>query len=118
MAFEIVTKSVAPLTDPNHVSVTKSGFAFRTNVMKMYGENSFIEVYLDTTRRKIGFKSTKNGVTGFKLKRGIRAGQIANPITSRRLDKGTYKAKEEDGYVVINVPRILKKGQKVEKQDE
>lgn len=118
MTFEIVIKSIGALTDPDKISVTKSGFAFGHNVMKMFEENDFIEVYVDTTRRKIGFKSTSSNVTGFKLKRGARASQVANPLTSRRLDKGTYEAKDEDGYVVINVPKILKRGQEVEEQDE
>ena len=66
--------------------------------------------------RKVGFRSVDSKVTGFKLQRGIMSGQIANPSTARRFEFDIYEAKIEDGFVVINVPRILKKGQ--EKQDE
>ena len=116
MTFEIVTKNVGLQLDKMQVSVTKHGFSFGSGIIKHFGESNFVEVYLDTTRRKVGFKSAENNITGFKLKKGLRSGQLTNPLTTKRLEFDIYEAKIEDGFVVINVSRILKKGQ--EKQNE
>ncbi len=117
MTFEIVTKNVGLQLDKMQISVTKNGFSFGSDIIEHFKENDFVEIYLDTTKRKVGFKSTKTNMTGFKLHKGIRSGQLTNPLTTRRIDKNIYESKIEDGFIVINVPRILKKGQEA-KQDE
>ena len=115
MTFEIVTKNVGLQLDKMQVSVTKNGFGF--GLIEHFDKSNFVEIYLDTTRKKVGFKSAINNITGFKLQRGLRSGQIANPATAKRLEYNIYEAKIEDGFVVINVPRILKKGQIIKEND-
>lgn len=111
MTFEIVQKSAGLALDSMQVSITNNGFSFGSKLIEEFGDNDYVEIYLDTTRRKVGFRITDSRITGFKLQRGLRAGTISNPPTARRLEKGIYEAKIEEGFVVVNVPRILKKGQ-------
>ena len=110
MTFEIVIKGIGTIIEPMQISITSSGFSFGSKLIEYFGKSNYIEIYLDTAHPKVGFKSAKNNITGFKLQRGTKAGQIANPPTARRLEKGIYDARIKEEFVVITVPRILKKG--------
>jgi len=103
----------------NQVSVKKTSFSFGSEIGKQFKGHDFVEIYLDTKRRKVGFKATDSKITGFKIQRSSeRSNNLSSPTITKRLDSGVYNAKIEDGFVVINVPRILKEGREVVKQDE
>lgn len=118
MTFEIVTKGVGLQLDSMEISITKTGFSFGSGIIEHLKDNKYVEIYLDTTRRKVGFKGTDSNFTGFKIQRGTRSGQVSSPVTAKRLEVNIYEAKIEDGFVVINVPRILKKGQIIKQDDK
>lgn len=109
MGFEIVQKNVwrCGILKPMQVTIRKSGFNFGREIREFFGDNEYVEIYLDKDKKKVGFKPTDNGVTGFKmLTSKSNQGAIACTGTARRLQQGFFDAEIEDGLVVIKVPEI------------
>lgn len=109
MTFEIYTKGRTWISsiEKDIVSVAKTSISLGEEVVAGFGEDKFVEVYLDRKNNKVGFKPTSSSVTGFRLSKKNKGGRMT--FTGKFLDllpQGQFKAKEEDGFMVIQVPEI------------
>lgn len=110
MVFEIYEKGrfTLPTLEPDVVSIRKTAISFAKDSMVEFGDDNYVEVYLNRKSKLVGFKSTENNITGFKLQRASKCGTCN--ITGKFLEllpRGIFKMKIEDGYVVIKVPEIV-----------
>lgn len=109
MVFEIVPKNVwrCGLIKPMQITVRKSGFNFGTDIREFFGDKGYVEVYLDISKKKVGFVGTDNPITGFRIQTAkSKQGTVACSATTKRLQEGVFDAEIEDGFVVIKVPEI------------
>lgn len=114
MAFEKIIKGIGMKQGlaEGEVSVGKYGISFAKDLRDDFilPRGMHMEVYVDVEGRRVGFKPTNDGATGFKLqqtKRGNKTGNcyIASK-TVKRVPEGRYKSSIVGDMIVINVPEI------------
>ncbi len=111
MVFEIYEKgqSWGHVGRSDEISITKTSISFGTDSLSQFGEEEFVEVYLDRKNNKVGFKSTTDNVTGFRI--GKKVNKTGRRVSTGKfiklLPQGKFKMRVEDGFVVIDVPEIV-----------
>ena len=112
MGFELHRKGIhgskLALTE---IRISKVVVAFGDDICLELRKYGFCEVYLDKENNRVGFKPTKNVVTGFKTPKRKETNNLY--ISSKNLASmfplGSYEAKRIDNMWVINVPEIATK---------
>lgn len=111
MTFELYRKGVhGALLGDKEIRISNVVIAFGSEICKDLDKFGFCEIWLERENNKVGFKPTKNNVTGFKTPR--RPNSISLFISSKSLaskfPKGSYEATKEKDIWVIQVPEIAK----------
>lgn len=111
MVFEILEKGLRGFAIGSEmISIAKTNISLGKTVGDEFLKSGFVEVWLDREANKVGFKSTKNDVRGFKIQ--MKDNQSGTRITAKLvcqyLPTGVYDATKEDGMWVINVSEIAR----------
>lgn len=110
MVFELYEKGRTWISslETDIVSITKTSISFGQDAIKEFGDDKFIEIYLDRKKKKVGFKSSNNSITGFKLTKPNTNGRVAcTGKFLKLLAPGQFQMRVEDGYIVIEVLEIV-----------
>jgi len=121
MAFEIVKKNSAGTCgiQEDEVSIGKGSVSFGNKLGDMLREKGiFCEVYLDAKESKIGFRPTRDNVTGFAVSRNKESKISISGGWVKRIQKGRYDAKVEDGMIIIEGCSILSKKEYTEMENK
>ena len=113
MVFELLEKIRANSLGlkPNQISISRTGtIPFGKDIADRLREKGFVEIYLDRKENKVGFKTSDNGINGFKFQetKGGKTSHIVSKIVRDLFPKGKFEAKIEEKYIVIRVPEIAK----------
>jgi|SRR3990172_9802008 len=113
MVFEIYQKGTHNLRiRDNEISFAKTSITFGLNMKVDFLKKGYVEVYLDREENKIGFKPTKNQVTGFKVLYIENQDKLTR-ITAKQICSlipvGRYEVTQEKDMYVIKVPEIARK---------
>ena len=114
MAFELFPKKWGVTTlGHDEVSVSKTSISFGNDFREAFEENDFVEVYLDRSDLKVGFKPSKENSTGYKIrlddKNGKRA-YVSSTKVASLIPIGRYKTNVDiNGFITINVTEIIDK---------
>jgi hypothetical protein len=106
MSFELVNKNSHVFRmESEQVSVGKSSMTLGKYVYEQL--KPYVEVYLDIENNKVGLKQSENPMTGFKIHVGDNKKDGSNTTSisgtfMKRLQKGQYKTREEDGLIVFD----------------
>lgn len=112
MVFEILEKGLRGFAiGEKMISISKTNISLGKIIGNEFIKNGFVEIYFDRDLNRVGFKSTKNDIRGFKVqskdnKIGYR---ITAKLACQYLPVGLYDAIKEDEMWVIKVLEIAKK---------
>jgi len=106
MVFERILKGRYPggRILPEEISITKTSITFGKDVVKDFNKG-YVEILVDRKKGLVGFISSSNQITGYKIQDGQRT--IASGFT-KMMEKKVYKANKEKGIWVIKVKNIPK----------
>ncbi len=90
MTFELAQKRYHKSSvKTSELCITETSITFGNDALNVL-INNFVEVYLDYKHNRIGFKSTSDSITGFKLKRGKTVASLSNKSLLSKFVKGNY----------------------------
>ena len=112
MVFEIIEKGLRGFhIGDEMITIAKTNISLGKTIGQEFLRTGFVEIWLDRNENKVGFKSTKNGIRGFKIQ--VKENELGTRITSKKacesLPTGVYDAVKEDDMWVIKVSEIAKK---------
>ncbi len=109
MVFERIEKQRGNVMSipPKEIVIGRGTISFGSEVLSWFGMEEHVEIYIDRELNKVGFKSTKNMVTGFKLQMNKKSGYVGAKAIRDLLPRGNFEGKQEKGFVVITVPEIV-----------
>ena len=112
MVFEIIKKGLRgfPIGD-EMISIAKTNISLGKTIGEEFLKNNFVEIFLDRDTNRIGFKTSKDNIRGFKIqkKEGHNFARITSKIACESVSRGLYDAKKEEDMWVIKVSEIAKK---------
>lgn len=93
------------------IRICKTSISFGAEISEELNKLGYCEVWFDKENNRVGFKPTKNRVTGFHTphRTNSKCLFISNSIVARRVTQGSYVAKYDQGFWVINVSEIAEK---------
>ena len=105
--FKLVEKSrhISKLS-PTQISVAKTSLTFGSEISSTL--ESHVEIYTDREENRVGFKSTTNEMTGFKVQQK-NAGDnfmLTKNQFMGKVSQGIYDATFKEGMWVIDVDEI------------
>ena len=108
MTFELFEKNMkGGALSGNQISVSRTQVSFGKNIKEKFIKLGFVEIYLDRKNNKVGFRPTKNIITGFKIrKERERSASFQTKVIYEIIPIGVYDAEKEDGIWVISVQKI------------
>ncbi len=112
MVFEIIEKGLRGFSIGDEmISISKTSISLGENIGKEFLKSGFIEVWLDRDLNRVGFKSTKDSIRGFKVQKteGKLLARITSKLACKFISIGLYNAVKEENMWVIKVPEITKK---------
>ena len=109
MVFERIEKGLRGFSiGEKMISIAKTNISLGKIIAEELLKTGFAEIWLDRELNKVGFKSTKNSVSGFKLqqKEGYSGVRITSKLACQFVPYGLYDATKEGDMWVIQVPEI------------
>lgn len=112
MVFEIIEKGFRGFhIGDEMITIAKTNISLGKTIGQEFMQTGFVEIWLDRELNKVGFKSTKNDIRGFKIQ--LKENELGTRITSKvaceSIPTGLYDAVKEGDMWVIKVPEIAKK---------
>ncbi len=112
MVFEIIEKGLRGFCIGDEmITIARTNISLGKTIGQEFLKTGFVEIWLDRDSNKVGFKSTKNEIRGFKVQ--SKDNGLGTRITAKRacesIPRGLYDAKKEDEMWVIKVSEIAKK---------
>ncbi len=117
MSFELLPKGLyhGRHIMTNEVSVRKTCISFGKEIIELFKETRYVNVYVDKETNEIAFEPTNNEITGYKasMKTSMNSkGKVERRIGNSHLCKiipiGIYIATIKDGLAIIKVEELLK----------
>ncbi len=101
MVFEKIIKSQGrgSVVEPNEVRLNVNSVVFGKDI-NLGAE--YVEIYLDKELGRVGFKSTGDSSSGFKIYTQSRvSSRLTNLGFLKQINSGIFKVKQENGMYVV-----------------
>ena len=115
MVFERIEKGYRgrPIGE-EMISIAKTNISLGKIIGEELLKQGFVEIWLDRELNKVGFKSTKDSIRGFKVQnsQSKTLARITSNLACKFLPIGVYDTTKEEDMWVIKVPEIASMSKK------